>query len=74
VVVHWIGIKFWNEHTVVMITRGEERILPGQYERYGIDTWPRSTFVDVKAPRWTRSCKVCGLVQHTSSTTYGKST
>lgn len=57
-----------------MITRDEERILPGQYERYGIDTWSRSTFVDVKAPRQTRSCKVCGLVQHTSSTTYGKST
>ena len=55
----------WNEPTVVMVDTKEEHILPGQYERYGVDMWPRSTFIDVKVPRWTRSCKVCGLVQHT---------
>lgn len=43
----------------------EERVLEGQYERYGIDMWPRSMVVDVEKPRWTRVCKTCGLVQHT---------
>lgn len=55
----------WGETKYTPYTGKQERILPGQYERHGVDVWPRSTFIDVEKPRWTRVCKKCGIAQHT---------
>lgn len=55
----------WSETKYSPYTGKEERIIPGQYERHGVDMWPISTYVDVEKKRWTRTCNKCGIVQHT---------
>jgi len=55
----------WGETKYTPYAGKEERILPGQYERHGVDMWPLSTSSNVEKPRWTRACKKCGFAQHT---------
>ena len=64
----------WGETKYTPYTAKQERILIGQYETHGVDMWPRSVFDDVECPRWTRECKVCGVVQHTEKQAGGEVT